>query len=294
MRSFSSLIFVVVVFIIVLNGRRRCLGMEKMDRNGCDLGNNNNNNEEMSLDAVRESLIRQEDTIVFSLIERAKFPMNSPTYQQSKPCVGFCGSLIRFFVSETESLQAKAGRYQNPEEHAFFPDHLPPSLAPLHTFPPVLHPAAASINVNSKIWDIYFKPLLPLFTVPGDDGNYASTASSDLNCLQAISRRIHYGNFVAEVKFRDAPHEYEPAIRAQDRDALMKLLTFEAVEEMVKKRVEKKAMIFGQEVSLDTTNSTESKGKCKIDPLLVSRLYDEWIMPLTKFVQVEYLLRRLD
>ncbi|XP_062097202.1 chorismate mutase 2-like [Humulus lupulus] len=259
-----------------------------MENNGSDLGDKG-----MTLDTVRDSLIRQEDTIIFSLIERAKFPMNSPTYQESKPCVGFCGSLIRFFVNEAESLQAKAGRYQNPEEHAFFPDHLPPSLAPTHSFPQVLHPAAASTNVNNKIWDIYFKQLLPLFTVPGDDGNYASTASSDLNCLQAISRRIHYGNFVAEVKFRDAPHEYEPAIRSQDRDALMKLLTFEAVEEVVKKRVEKKAMIFGQEVSLNTT-STESKEKYKIDPALVSRLYDEWIMPLTKFVQVEYLLRRLD
>lgn len=77
----------------------------------------------------------------------------------------------------------------------------------------------------------------------------------------------------------------------------MKLLTFTAVEEMVKKRVEKKAVIFGQEVSLDNnTNSAKQNGtaKCKVDPSLVSRLYGEWIMPLTKLVQVEYLLRRLD
>jgi chorismate mutase len=41
---------------------------------------------------------------------------------------------------------------------------------------------------------------------------------SDLICLilcKALSRRIHYGKFVAEVKFRDAPQDYEPAIRAQ-------------------------------------------------------------------------------
>ncbi|PON74556.1 Chorismate mutase [Parasponia andersonii] len=262
--------------------------MEKTDGNVSESGN------EMTLDSVRDSLIRQEDSIVFSLIERAKFRFNSPTYQESNHYAsipGFSGSLIRFFVKESEFLQAKAGRYQNPEEHAFFPDELPPSSVPPHTFPLVLHPAAASINVNNKIWDFYFNKFLPLLTVPGDDGNYATTASSDLACLQAISRRIHYGNFVAEVKFRDAPHDYEPAIRAQDRDALMKLLTFEAVEEMVKKRVAKKAMTFGQEVSL---NSTESKGEYKVDPPLVSRLYDEWIMPLTKLVEVEYLLRRLD
>lgn len=71
----------------------------------------------------------------------------------------------------------------------------------------------------------------------------------------------------------------------------MKLLTFESVEETVKKRVEKKAMVFGQEVSL---NDDEKKGKYKVDPSIVSQLYGDWVMPLTKEVQVEYLLRRLN
>lgn len=33
--------------------------------------------------------------------------------------------------------------------------------------------------------------------------------------VQALSKRIHYGKFVAEAKFREAPDVYEPAIRAQ-------------------------------------------------------------------------------
>lgn len=72
----------------------------------------------------------------------------------------------------------------------------------------------------------------------------------------------------------------------------MSLLTFKNVEEMVKQRVEKKAMVFGQEVSLNDPD--DKKGKYKVDPSMVSRLYGEWVMPLTKLVQVEYLLRRLD
>lgn len=32
---------------------------------------------------------------------------------------------------------------------------------------------------------------------------------------QAISRRIHYGKFVAEAKFRESPRDYEPLIRAK-------------------------------------------------------------------------------
>ncbi|XP_031279656.1 chorismate mutase 2 isoform X1 [Pistacia vera] len=246
----------------------------------------------ITLESVRESLIRQEDTIVFSLIERAKYPRNSPLYDLSYASIpGFSGSLFQYIVSQSENLQAVVGRYENPEEHPFFPDNLPGSLLPPHNYPQVLHPPSASININSTIWDKYFNQLLPVLVAEGDDGNYASTATSDLDCLQALSRRIHYGKYVAEVKFREAPQDYEPLIRAKDSDALMKLLTFEHVEEMVKRRVEKKAMIFGQEVAL-CSNGTE--GKCKIDPSIVSKLYEDWVMPLTKVVEVEYLLRRLD
>jgi len=76
----------------------------------------------------------------------------------------------------------------------------------------------------------------------------------------------------------------------QDKEALMKLLTSKNVEEIVVKRVEKKAMVFGQEVSLDH----DVKGNYKVDPAIVSRLYKKWIIPMTKIVELEYLLRRLD
>lgn len=248
----------------------------------------------LTLECVRKSLIRQEDTIIFSLIERSKYPINSPLYHQNLLHVpGFSASLLQYIVKQTEAIHSQVGRYESPEEHPFFPDNLPLPLLP-HTnnYPQVLHPAAAAININNTIWDRYFNQLLPLFVAEGDDGNYAPTAASDLECLQAISRRIHYGKFVAEVKFQEAPEDYEPAIRAQDRDALMKLLTFERVEEMVKRRVEKKARVFAQEVCL--TDNDEKKVNYKIDPTVLPHMYEEWIMPLTKLVEVEYLLRRLD
>lgn len=72
----------------------------------------------------------------------------------------------------------------------------------------------------------------------------------------------------------------------------MKLLTFEAVEEMVKKRVEKKGREFSKEVKVN--GSDDDPQNCKVDPSLLSRLYAEWVIPLTKLVEVEYLLRRLD
>ncbi|XP_061365277.1 chorismate mutase 2-like [Gastrolobium bilobum] len=246
---------------------------------------------EYTLDSVRESLARQEDTMVFGLIDRVRFPFNSPTYHQNYSSFPeFRGSLLEFLVHNTETIQAKAGRYINPEENPFFPENLPRSVVPHYNFSQFLHPVAALININKPIWKMYFHKLLPMFVASGDDGNYAQTAASDLSLLQAISRRIHYGKFVAEAKFRDSPQDYEPLIRAQDRKALMKLLTSESVEEMVRMRVEKKAMVFGQEVSLNG----DVKRKYKVDPSLVSCLYKKWIIPLTKIVQVEYLLLRLD
>ncbi|CAN1147367.1 Chorismate mutase 2 [Linum perenne] len=247
----------------------------------------------VTLESIRQFLTSQEDTIVYKLIDRANFPLNSPIYNQTFDSgSGSSSTLIQFVVRETEIVQAKVGRYLNPEETPFFPDNLPLPLTPfVHKYPEFLHPPAASVNVNKMIWDFYFDQFLPTLVTPGDDGQYAATSASDTECLQALSRRIHYGKYVAEVKYREAPHEYQPLIRAKDSEGLMNLLTFKKQEEIVMKRVEKKGMVFGQFVSL---NDTENSGKYKIDPSLVSQLYEKWVMPLTKLVEVDYLLKRLD
>lgn len=73
----------------------------------------------------------------------------------------------------------------------------------------------------------------------------------------------------------------------------MELLTYETVEAAVKTRVEMKAKTYGIEVSISQEEDA-SDPVYKIRPSLVAKLYGDWIMPLTKEVQVEYLLRRLD
>ncbi|XP_023771399.1 chorismate mutase 1, chloroplastic [Lactuca sativa] len=244
-----------------------------------------------TLDGIRSSLIRQEDSIIFSLVERAQYCYNEDTYDPKAFFMdGFQGSLVEFMVQETEKIHAKVGRYKNPDEHPFFPNDLPEPMLPPLQYPQVLHPSADSININRKIWDMYFKDLLPRLVKKGNDGNCGSTATCDTICLQALSKRIHYGKFVAEAKFRASPDDYEAAIKTQDRGKLMDLLTYPIVEEAIKKRVETKAKTYGQVV--DVKDSPEPV--YKINPSLVADLYGDWIMPLTKQVQVEYLLRRLD
>jgi hypothetical protein len=63
--------------------------------------------EQLSLAAVRDALVRLEDSVVFALIERARHPRNAPAYA---PAAGGGGgySLVEFFVREAEALNAKA------------------------------------------------------------------------------------------------------------------------------------------------------------------------------------------
>ncbi|CAK9162960.1 unnamed protein product [Ilex paraguariensis] len=250
--------------------------------------------ESYTLDGIRNSLIRQEDSIIFSLVERAQYSYNAETYDPNAFLMdGFQGSLIEFMVKETEKLHALVGRYKSPDEHPFFPDDLPEPMLPPLQYPQVLHPAADTININAKIWNMYFKDLLPRLVKDGDDGNCGSASSCDTLCLQALSKRIHYGKFVAEAKFQASLDVYEAAIRAQDRAQLMDFLTYPAVEEAIKKRVEMKTRTHGQEVAINN-GEDGADPVYKIKPSLVADLYGDWIMPLTKEVQVEYLMRRLD
>ncbi|XP_040961681.1 chorismate mutase 1, chloroplastic isoform X2 [Gossypium hirsutum] len=172
--------------------------------------------ENLTLEAVRYSLIRQEDSIIFSLLERAQYCYNGDTYDPDAFSMdGFHGSLVEYILRGTEKLHSKVGRYKSPDEHPFFPDELPDPLLPPLQYPQVLHPIADSININPKVWQMYFRNLIPRLVKEGDDGNCGSTAICDTMCLQALSKRIHYGKFVAECKYQASPDAYKAAISEQ-------------------------------------------------------------------------------
>lgn len=76
----------------------------------------------------------------------------------------------------------------------------------------------------------------------------------------------------------------------QNVEAITRFLTDDGVEADVRKRVEDKALAYGREIVL----VKKVKPNFRISPLLVGELYVKWVMPLTKEVQMEYLLHRLD
>ncbi|ORZ36268.1 chorismate mutase, partial [Catenaria anguillulae PL171] len=258
-------------------------------------------NETLSLDKLRSILVRLEDTIIFALIERAQFMHNEQIYVQGafafQDQPEFHGSFLDYFLSETEKIHARVRRYTSPDEYPFT-DNLPKPILPPLEFHQHLIPN--KVNVNSHIKSMYLLNILPSLCQSGDDGNHGSAATRDVDCLQALSKRIHYGKYIAEAKFLADPEGYTKLIRARDTAGLMALLTNEAVEEKLLKRLRKKAELYGREFHDDeehhpndpATPANGSTKKQRIDLDMVVRLYRDHVIPLTKRVEVDYLLLR--
>lgn len=236
---------------------------------------------------------RLEDTITFHLIERVQFPLNKGIYTPG--AVSLPNSKLSFldwYLSEQERLQSLIRRFESPDEYPFFTSALQkPILQPL-SYPQILHPN--DVNVNAEIKDRYINSLLP--AVCPDFGrddrgeaqeNYGSSATCDIACLQALSRRIHFGKFVAESKFQSEKEKFTALIKAEDRDGIGRAITNEAVEQKVLERLGLKARTYG------TDPSQGLEGQGKINAEAVVKMYRDFVIPLTKEVEVEYLMQRL-
>lgn len=57
-------------------------------------------------------------------------------------------------------------------------------------------------------------------------------------------------------------------------------------------RIRRKAATFGQDIS--GAEDASHTPHFKVSPDEVADLYEQWVMPMTKDVQVTYLLQRLD
>ncbi|KNC77773.1 chorismate mutase [Sphaeroforma arctica JP610] len=230
-------------------------------------------------------------SLAYSLIERAQFLQNSPVYEVGGLAhPGGDVPFLHYFLRETESLHSKVRRYTSPDETPFF-DDLPEPLMEELTFPDTVK-CGIDVNLGRKILDTYVTALIPSLVAEGDDKNYGSTAVCDTQCLQALSKRIHFGKFVAEAKFCDPNlhDKYVQLIKAKDEDGIMELLTNSAVEKKLLARVYEKAQSYGHDVAEQMGDDTTLKQL----PDLVARIYENHIIPMTKEVEVLYLLQRLD
>lgn len=172
-------------------------------------------------------------------------------------------------LREQERVQSLVRRYESPDEYAFFPDAVQtPILQPLD-YPKILHPN--DVNVNQTIKNKYIEVVLPRVCREfgrEDRGekqeNYGSAATCDVACLQALSRRIHFGKFVAESKFQQETERFMKLIKEEDRESIEAAITNEKVEKKVLERLRLKARTYGTDPSIDA----ESEGKINVDAVV--------------------------
>ncbi|EKV10603.1 Chorismate mutase [Penicillium digitatum] len=247
----------------------------------------------LDLANIRFQLIRLEDTITFHLIERVQFPLNKTVYVPGGVKIPNSElSLLDYLLREQERIQSRVRRYQSPDEYPFFPDVLEePILQPLE-YPRILH--ENDVCVNDVIKERYIREVLPAVCPKfgrEDRGetqeNYGSSATCDVACLQALSRRIHFGKFVAESKFQKDPETFVRLIKAEDRAGIDAAITNSAVELKVLERLGLKAKTYGTDPAFPDENGP----KINIDAVVA--MYKECVIPLTKIVEVEYLMQRL-
>jgi chorismate mutase len=185
-------------------------------------------------------------------------------------------------------------------------------------------PSINSLNWNPILYQKYINVIVPAIAAKGDDEQYGSTCVSDTAALQALSKRIHYGKFVAESKYLSNPEGFQRLVDADDAEGVMELLTNAKVEEQVLTRARLKATTYGREPMLssfpistngDSTSiiaaaaamavvaaveamqdskedGNNNKIKGKVDPAIIEAIYRELLIPMTKDIEVAYLYLR--
>lgn len=257
--------------------------------------------------------MRMEDSIIFSLIDRSQYLTNAAVYEpdcrqlgefklHQLKSAGSNGCLGDWFIYQTECLQAQVRRYLHPTEYAFFGPLPEPSLGAMST--PVaggeriLSHIPDEAIVNKRLLDIYRSKMVPALCKEGDDGNHGSTAVQDVHCVQVMATRIYFGLFVAESKFRTETEKATALIKAKDREGLMAFITKPDVEVKNIQRVILKARTFAQDIPAAEEGQlapvVSKATTLKIDPEYIGAVFRDFLMPLTKDVEVEYLLARLD
>jgi chorismate mutase len=240
----------------------------------------------ISLEIVAARLEGLEETIIARLLDRAQFARNPIAYEAGRS--GFSGagdlSLFELRLRAHEEMDVQFGRFCVPEERPFCAGltksrrevHLPDTGLNLKDFD--------LISQTATLKPAYLN-FLDALCPTGDDGQYGSSVEHDVHCLQAISRRIHYGAlYVAESKYLASPALYQDLVKNGQKDKVIASLTRAEVEEAILKRVKTK---------VDQLQAAANpKIRTIIHPEIVVDFYKSTIIPLTKEGEWLYLRHR--
>ncbi|KAJ3146430.1 chorismate mutase aro7 [Geranomyces michiganensis] len=231
-----------------------------------------------SLEAINEEIGRLEDSIILALVERAQYPQNRPIYTSpdDTPKEFSSGSMLDRLLHDVECAHGPHNNATVPERGQV--------LAP------------NTVNVNEQLMHVYLHHILPSICVPGDDACYGSCTTKDVEVLQR--------KFTAEAKYRrpDETNMLHRAIKAKDRGSLEDLLSDHAADQRLLRRLRWKALLHGRDVdhgvpsphyvaALPSPPSDAARSPITIANH-VTDVYERYVIPLTRYVEVEYLMQR--
>ncbi len=125
---------------------------------------------------------------------------------------------------------------------------------------------------------LYVKTLLPILCSAGTDPDRRKCIAADASCLNALVQRLNLSVHVAALKREEIPEPLRLPLEKRDPIQLETAITNHAVEAEVIGRI--------LEMSRIRQNHTAEL------PEKISRLYADWIIPLSRKIQVHDLLAK--
>ena len=121
----------------------------------------------------------------------------------------------------------------------------------------------------------YIKTVLPALCEAGEDEDCRKCISTDASCMNALVQRLNLSVHVATLKKEEIPESLREPIELRDPVLLEQAITNQAVENEVIKRT--------LEMTREQLGSDELQQK-------VAKLYSEWVIPISRKIQVHDLL----
>jgi len=122
---------------------------------------------------------------------------------------------------------------------------------------------------------LYVNTLLPVLCAPGNDIDRRKCIAADANCMNALVQRLNLSVHVAALKLEEIPEALRMPLQKRDTVLLEEAITNHTVEAEVIARI------------LDMTRDQHASAEL---PDRIARLYAEWIIPISRKIQVHDLL----
>ena len=138
--------------------------------------------------------------------------------------------------------------------------------------------AASTIAGRAHILrPLYVNTLLPVLCDPGSDEDRRKCIASDASCMNALVQRLNLSVHVAALKLEEIPESLRVPLQNRDPAQMEDAITNHAVEAEVITRI------------LEMTR--EQHGSADL-PKKIAQLYESWIIPISRKIQVHDLLAK--